>query len=81
MKRVYMTPQIEFDDFQLSENIAKCEFISSNQADYECPVLMDEESGWTVFNTSINDGCSSDFAYDGNMCYELPIESGNVFFS
>lgn len=78
MKKNYMTPQIVYDDFQLSENIAMCELINSEQNRYQCPVL-DAESGWTIFIEGTT--CAQSPADGEQICYEVPFENYNVFVS
>lgn len=79
MKKIYTKPQIAYESFELSENIAMCELITSNQERYTCSVF-DPETGWTIFNSSAS-GCIQTPADGENICYEVPFEDYNVFIS
>lgn len=80
MKKVYIAPRIAYDDFQLSENIAMCELISTNQARYECAVV-DDETGWVIFSDTTGGSCVQTPADGEQICYEIPMENYNVFVS
>lgn len=78
MKKNYVRPAIIFDSFELAENIASCELISSNQGRYECPAL-DPESGLQIFSSI---GPCTTTPLDGEqICYEIPLETFNIFVS
>ena len=50
MKKTYISPQIMFDSFELTDNIASgCAFLNSNIQPYACPVL-EKEWGLTIFS-------------------------------
>ena len=72
----YSKPEIMFESFELSENIASCELISTENARYSCPVI-DDESGWTIFTSR----CSQSPADGEQICYEVPFEAFNVYKS
>lgn len=90
MKKAYIKPEIIFEDFTLSTNIAAgCEVIV-NQAMYQCPyqagrgsntknVFTDEYGGceWSEGVIYEADGTPS---YNG-VCYHVPMESNNLFTS
>ena len=79
MKKKYIKPAIKFECLALSENIASgCAFISTNSAEYVCPVV-DEESGWTIFVS--NGMCLVVFGPDDTICYDIPLANSNVFES
>lgn len=79
MKKVYMKPQIMFDCFELSQDIAAgCEEIA-NHARSACP-LVDEESGMTLFEDSAVCQTTSP-GYLDKHCYHVPTEAYNVFSS
>lgn len=75
----YSKPEIMFESFELSENIASCELIADTPSmRYSCPVV-DEESGWTIFTSG--SGCSQSPADGEQICYEVPFEAFNVYKS
>ncbi len=86
MKRSYTKPEILFEDFTLSVNIAAgCEVIADHGMD-ECGYNVDKDFGleFYVFTTQIA-GCQNaqlnpNEAYDG-LCYHNPSELNNVFSS
>ena len=79
MKKPYNKPTITFDSLALSTNIAAgCAFISTNSAEYVCPVI-DEESGWTIF--SDNAVCTVGPRPGDTICYDIPLANSNVFES
>lgn len=76
MKKNYVRPSIVFDSFELAENIAACELISSAHDRYICPVF-DPESSLTIFS----DMCTTKPLDGEQICYEVPMENFNVFVS
>lgn len=90
MKKAYKKPEIMFEDFSLSCNIAAgCEpgGIVGNPSKGVCGVLT--SSGDVIFNSSVGDVCvfkptdfgsSSDDEWDG-FCYHTPVEYSNLFNS
>lgn len=78
MKKNYVRPAIVFDSFELAENIAMCELISSKHDRYVCAVL-DPESGLTIFPDLVN--CTTTPLDGEQICYEVPMENANVFVS
>ena len=86
MKKIYSKPEIIFEDFTLSENIAgDCEGIVGNPAKGTCAYLS--SGGIATFTDSV-DACdftpadmgSTDDRWDG-FCYHVPIETNNLFNS
>ncbi len=81
MKKAYNKPEIVFDSFELSQNIAAgCEFIS-NHSKKDCSVT-DPSIGMTFFTRSTY-GCVITEVpgnYD-DICYDVPNPSNNVFTS
>ncbi len=78
MKRKYVKPEIIFDSFELSQSIAAgCELISQHSQG-ACPVL-DPEIGQTL----ISEGLCQMTPPGGNdsICYDVPMDSYNVFSS
>lgn len=88
MRKAYSKPEIMFEDFSLTTNIAAgCE-LKSNSAMYQCQYEVGRGSnkknvfildyGCTYTEVTIeNDGTPS---YNG-ICYHVPIESNNLFNS
>lgn len=82
MKKKYEKPQIFFEDFQLSANIAgDCKYRSSNATNDQTCGYLDNE--WYVFQSE-NMGC--DFPVEGTgkydrFCYHVPTGDMSVFVS
>lgn len=85
MKKVYRKPQIMFEDFTLSTNIAAgCEEKTNLPSVNQCGVLM---SGLYVFIEGMT-GCG-DFPIQGTggdgeangICYQVPSGEKNLFTS
>lgn len=86
MKKVYSKPEIIFEDFALSTNIAgDCEQKTNNPTNHACGL---DFSGLTVFLTTMG-GCVdikiAPNEYGGGeyntFCYHVPTESNNLFNS
>lgn len=82
MKKNYQKPDIVFEDFSLSTNIAAgCEQKTNLPSSDECGVYM---GGYYVFATGMT-GCESwpvDLNKDFNgVCYHVPYEDKNLFAS
>ena len=86
MKKIYTKPEIIFEDFTLSENIAgTCESIVGNPSKGTCPVMG--TGGIRMFDGTIS---ACDFApedqggtedqWDG-FCYHVPTQYNNLFNS
>lgn len=81
MKKPYSEPDIVFESFSLSTNIAAgCEEKPYNYTD-TCGVLWGKK---TIFLQEMN-GCASkieneDPSYN-KLCYHVPIDTYNVFYS
>jgi hypothetical protein len=79
LKKPYNKPTITFESLALSTNIAAgCALISTNSAEYVCPVI-DEESGWTIF--ADNEVCMMIPIPGETICYDIPLANSNVFES
>ena len=79
MKKSYMKPKITFESLAVSANVASgCALISTNNAEYLCPVT-DEESGWTIF--SDYSLCMMVPGPNDTICYDIPFANSNVFES
>lgn len=87
MKKRYEKPQIVFEDFTLSTNIAgTCENVVDGPSLGQC--AMEGTGGIFVFVTGVQAceytptdmGYVNDDMYDG-ICYHVPIETNNLFNS
>ena len=80
MKKEYSKPMIDFDNFELTENIAAgCAYISSNIAPYECEVF-DKEFGYTIFS-DYNRCYSTPPGGNDSICYHVPTADFSVYTS
>ncbi len=83
MKKKYSAPEILFESFTMSTNIAgDCEAKPQTQVKYSsCGI---DFGGYIVFAVNYN-GCSSmqvDFDDEyGGICYHVPSENNNIFNS
>jgi len=83
MKKTYSKPQIVFENFSLSTNIAgDCEIKNDTQAARQCGYDMFPFE--KVFLTDIT-GCTMKVTPEEGMfnglCYHVPIETNNLFNS
>ena len=78
MKKVYTKPEIFFDDFSLSQNIAgDCEEKIDTQARGQCGL---DFGSFVVFLGTVGTKCTGDGIVDGtdgdgqygNICYHVP---------
>ena len=83
MRKAYQKPEIMFEDFSLSTNIAgdcEGEFVK-NPVRGSCGVPLND--GTTVFvdrDTGCDIEMGQNYVHDG-LCYHVPYESGNLFNS
>lgn len=84
MKKSYVKPQVYFENFHLSANIAgECEAIVKNQSKGTCGYTMGNMVIFTmtdpidVCSTQIEDGSEQ---YN-KLCYHGPYAANNVFSS
>ena len=80
MKKVYMKPQIAFEDFSLNVSIARCKYEANTT--YGVCGYFDELEG-VIFVTK-ESGCTGVQAPDkeyGNICYDNPDGGYNLFGS
>ena len=85
MKKRYAKPEIMFEDFTLSTNIAgDCDTKTDTFGNSDCWL---DFSGLKVFLEGMN-GCSdikvTNYGGDGEfngICYHVPLESNNLFNS
>lgn len=81
MKKAYVKPEIMFEDFTLSTNIAgDCEVIINNSTRGDCAYTL--RTGESVFtsNYGVCTTKEADGDYNG-ICYHVPIDSNNLFNS
>lgn len=81
MKKSYVKPQVFFEDFQLSANIAGNCAIKTWHAENACQWSKDVEGVGKVF-ISRELGCE----YTGNdgdysVCYHIPVDESKLFTS
>lgn len=83
MKKLYSKPEIMFEDFTLSENIAgDCANIVGNASEYSCPYV--DRSGNNVFTERLATICTDVQQADGannGICYHVPYDSTDLFNS
>jgi len=83
MRKQYVKPQIIFEDFSLSENIAAgCEIRINNSAQGTCGYAYEGGYGATIFINETT-GCSVQIPDSENngFCYHVPIENNSLFNS
>ena len=86
MRKAYSKPEIMFEDFTLSTNIASgCETIVDNPSKGSCAISG--SGGINVFDGTIpaceytpGDMGTADDTYDG-ACYHVPSDSSSLFNS
>ena len=81
MKKVYSKPQIMFESFTLSTNIAAgCEFKTNTPSARQCG-YGEDIFGVSIFVDGITD-CKAKYpdGYNG-LCYHVPTETTNLFNS
>ena len=83
MKKSYVKPQVYFENFQLSTNIAgECgtdrEFFGNHSTGDVCTWIGDEPN--TVFTQS-NTGCYYKPNSEGKICYDIPLSANRIFGS
>lgn len=90
MKKAYQKPEIMFESFSLSVNIAgNCESIVGNPSKGSCGVLT--SSGDVIFDSSVTGaspcwfkpsdmGSTKDDEWDG-FCYHVPVDTKDLFNS
>lgn len=81
MKKIYSKPEIMFESFTLSENIAgDCDVKVTTMAENICGYLDPRDPiRKPVFNSSIS-GCERHPSED-TVCYHNPTETSNLFNS
>ena len=85
MKKSYTKPEIYFENFTLSTNIASnCDRPFSLQAQFVCAIPDANNLGMGIFDPNRGGGCvipgDQDAMYDG-FCYHVPTENNMLFMS
>lgn len=86
MKETYQKPDIMFEDFSLSVNIAgNCERIVGNPTQGECPILGSGDVAVFTGTMELCDYTPESFdqaadTWDG-FCYHVPADNTNLFNS
>lgn len=84
MKKTYTKPEISFESFVMSTNIAgDCEkpFVN-NASKGSCPVLG--SGGLAIFDGLVGAACNAEPAEKdtwNGLCYHVPTEAANLFNS
>ena len=82
MKKLYSKPEIMFENFSMSVNVAAgCEVITKLPSENACGYKPDEKFDETLFNHA-SQGCSTapTVPYD-SICYDTPTQNYNLFSS
>ena len=85
MKKVYTKPEIIFENFALSSNIAGgCEVRTNTPSQGNCAYIVN--AGPVTFNIFLSDmqGICTTTEADGDyngICYHVPTETNNLFNS
>lgn len=80
MKKTYVKPELYFESFELSSNIASGCAKPTGHAEYVCPYTL--ATGKKIF-ASESEGCQI-LTQDGSgysLCYHNPTEGSNLFSS
>ena len=85
MKKTYIKPEIFFDSFSLSTNIAtNCEVTFDLASRGSCGIPDDNDTGMNIFDLGTGGTCTApgkgSETYDG-LCYHVPTENNNLFNS
>lgn len=84
MKKTYQKPQILFESFCLSTNIAgSCELTTNLPSPYSCPYNAGSDRNPNMIFMTRETGCNytpPDGTYNGH-CYHNPTDSKNMFNS
>ena len=87
MRKTYSKPEIMFESFTLNTNIsAGCERVVGNPAKGTCGIPGSDPGHDNLFTATITgtEGCQipvdDNYLYDQH-CYDVPIESKNLFNS
>ncbi len=86
MKKVYTAPQILFESFTMSTNIAAgCEAIVGNPSKNTCAYSYEDEFAGpvSIFTSQVSGCLVTEVQEDGynGFCYHVPNEEFNLFAS
>ena len=76
MKKMYSKPEIMFESFMSSTNIAACAIDTNLQTKNICGMIFGDQ---VLFTTGIS-GCTEEGA-DYDVCYDNPSDTNNLFAS
>lgn len=82
MRKAYSKPQIMFEDFTLSTNIAAgCEVKTNTPSQMQC-AYGEDDFGYPIFTTEVS-ACISQVEESENdrFCYHIPNQGNNLFNS
>lgn len=78
VKKPYSKPTLTFQNMFLATGVSMgCTFTSTYAYD-SCVTFLDDWGGETIFDS---DGVHCDWGYQTFPCYDVPMESSNVFES
>ena len=83
MKKTYMKPQIMFESFTMSTNIAAgCRFtnVTHSSGELGCG-YRDERFGKVVFTSEMMCTTTEDDGEHNGICYQTPVDSNSLFTS
>lgn len=80
MKKTYQTPDIYFDTFQLSTNIAACKVHNYTMSNGECGFEVGSRVAFTTEVTGCKWKITDGSMFDG-LCYHVPTDLNNLFNS
>ncbi|MBQ2854004.1 MAG: hypothetical protein IJE81_00865 [Oscillospiraceae bacterium] len=81
MKKSYSKPEIAYESFALSTNIAgNCFFIINNSVKYVC-AFYDERENKNVFTTDIGACTTKNEDGANGVCYHVPVDTSDLFNS
>lgn len=84
MKKMYCKPEIMFESFALSTNIAaSCDVVVSNHSENVCGLEWGDEMIFITGITACDNGTpvsSAEGQYNG-ICYHVPTETSDMFNS
>ena len=82
MKKIYSKPEIMFESFTLSENIAgDCAEPTGTPSEMQCAYGEDTDLGVAIFMDEITACIFKRPDGDNGICYHIPTETNNLFNS
>lgn len=81
MKKTYSKPEIVFENFAVSTNIAgSCNFLVNNSVKYVC-AYHDVRNDKYVFTSEISACVTKNEDGSNGICYHVPVETSDLFNS